>query len=230
MANSFRYREFLFENGKVFFGLSLSALLILLVLLPSASSFSPTWQEIQAKEGDLKSSRGRYERIKRLVASQQALKTSLTLVDQALPSQDEVPGLMNQIQSIATSSGVTLKALQFGGIAPEGLSQKISLQTVLEGSYVNLLSLLKNLELTSRLINVAAVSFDSQKGADILTATLTLNSYFLVTGTDKSKEIGSSFDFAAGPVLKVLDLLKSLKVYQGPANLPLEVGKVNPFQ
>lgn len=226
------YKSFIIENGKIFFGLGGSLLLFLAVVLPTVLNIPPTYRELGQQKKELQSVSQHLKNINDLVTLQQSLKSSLVLIDAALPSKEEVPNLMIQVQSIATESGITLKAVQFGGIAKvEGSAhQKITLQTVLEGSFGSLLTLLKSLENSSRIIDVESLNFDARKGEDNLSASFGLNAYFLDEGANKknSAEVSpASFTSKAG--LSTLDYLKNLRIYE-PQAVSTSVGKSNPFR
>lgn len=222
-----KYKELLLENIKIVIGLGGSVLLSFLVILPAVSSLPKLYESNQKQQAQLSTLSRRLSKINNLVSTQQAVKSSVTLADRALPGKDDIPGLMNQIQAISTSSGVTLKSLQFGGITkPEdGNYKKINMQAVMEGNFANFLTLLGNLEDTSRLIDVVGVSFDSQKGGG-LTASLGLASYF---AESVPAGVSSNLDFAAKPISTTLEYLKKLKPYE-PQTVNVTVGKTNPFQ
>lgn len=216
------------ENTKIFIGLGGSAVLVLAIIFPTVGAIPPVYSKNQESSNQSRDLTDRLSKINTLVSSQQAIKSSVVLADKALPSKDDIPDLMNQIQAIATSSGVSLKSLQFGGItkAPEGDFKKISMQAVMDGNFTNMLNMLSNVEVTSRIINVHSVSFDSQKG-DSLTASLGLNAYFSDTTAKPTGK--SSLDFSSPSITSTLDYIKKLKPYNAQKT-DINVGKSNPFE
>lgn len=231
MANNLSvYKQLLIENSKIFFGLGGSIVLTLFIFLPTVSRLPENYRKNKEQKAELTNVLQRLENINKLVSFQQSLKSSLALVDKALPSSEEVPSLMTQIQAIATESGVTLKALQFGGLAKvEGVPyRKISLQAILEGTFANLSTLLKTLENSSRLVDVESVAFDTRKGEGGLSAALGLSAYFLDTAA-APKSDGGALTFTSKVGLETLDYLKKLKIYE-PQTSPSTTGKSNPFE
>lgn len=224
------YKQLIIENSKIVFGLVGSGLLLFFIFLPTATRLPTSYQKNKEQKEELKNVTQRLENINKLVSLQQSLKSSLTLVDKALPSAEGVPSLMIQIQAIATESGVTLKALQFGGLAKvEGAPyRKISLQAILEGTFTNLSTLLKTLENSSRLVDVESVAFDTRKGEGSLSAALGLSAYFLDTAV-AVKTDGMALTFTSKVGLDTLDYLKKLKIYEPQTSLST-TGKSNPFE
>lgn len=223
-----KYKEFVMENTKIFIGLGGSAILVFAIVFPTVSAIPLVYSKNQESSNQSRDLNDRLNKINTLVSSQQAIKSSVVLADKALPSNDDIPDLMNQIQAIATSSGVSLKSLQFGGItkAAEGDFKNISIQAVMDGSFTNMLNMLTNIEVTSRIISVHSVSFDSQKG-DSLTASLGLTAYFSDTTTKPNGK--SSLDFSSPAITSTLDYIKKLKPYSAQKT-DINVGKSNPFQ
>ena len=206
----FKYKEFFLENTKIFIGAGGSVVLFLVIIFPTFTAIPSVYSKNQSQEITLSDINGRFKKINTLVSSQQAIKSSVLLTDRAVPSKDDVPNLMNQIQSIATSSGVSLKSLQFSGVvkAQEGEFKKISMQGVFEGNFTNILSMLTNVEATSRIINVSSLSFESQKG-DTITVSLGLIAYFSDSPNKPSGK--SSLDFSSPVITSTLDSIKKLK-------------------
>lgn len=223
-----KYKDFILENTKILVGLGGAVLLAVAVIFPTASAIPSVYQSNLKQKTELAAINTRLKKINGMLSAQQAIKSSVILADRALPSKDDIPNLMNQIQAIATSSGVSLKSLQFNGItkSDDGSYKKINMQAVLDGNFSNFLSMLGNLETTSRLIDVSTLSFDSQKSAGSLTASLGLLSYFV---DSDSKALSGNMDFGSSAITSTLDYIKKLIPYE-PQQLNVKVGKSNPFE
>lgn len=224
-----KYKELLLGNIKVFVGVGGSLLLFFTVILPNLNSLPDLYNKNNQESASLVSLKLKLSKIDVLITSAQAVKSGVLLADRALPSKDDVPILLNQIQAIATSSGVALKSLQFSGIAKSevGSYKKVAVQAILEGSFANIVSMLTNFENTSRIINLSSFSFDSRKSGDNLTVNLGLVSYFLENGPKTASEL--SLDLSLSQTAATLDYLKKLKVYE-PQIINTSVGKSNPFE
>lgn len=223
-----KYKDFILENTKILVGLGGAVLLAVAVIFPTASAIPSVYQNNLKQKTDLAAINTRLKKINSMLSAQQAIKSSVILADRALPSKDDVPNLMNQIQAIATSSGVSLKSLQFNGItkSDDGSYKKINMQAVLDGNFSNFLSMLGNLETTSRLIDVSTLSFDSQKSSGSLTVSLGLVSYFV---DSDSKALSGNMDFGSPTITSTIDYIKKLIPYE-PQQVNVTVGKSNPFE
>lgn len=224
-----KLKEFFLANLKLFLTSILSLLLVLLVLIPALAALPGSYTNRGAELAKLKDLKEKSQGLNELIAIQQSVKAGLSLVDKALPSAADVPSLMTQIQSLATSSGVTLRALQFGGASVKVKEdyQKFSLIASFEGSFQNFFSFIENVETTSRMVNVESVSFDSQRGGGQLSVSLSLASFYLPL--DEGQKGDTHLDLKSPAVVATLDFLKGLKVYE-PESLPVVVGKDNPFE
>lgn len=233
-----RFKSTLTENVYAAVGVVGSLFFVFVLLLPSFSSIPNLRLQAKTKNDDLKQLKAKSLNLNSLITNQSSLKSSLKIVDNAVPSKDDVPTLMTQIQKIATSSGVTLKALQFGagtlGTAVGGLSRlaadknikRVQLQVVAEGSFVGLQSFLKNVEEASRLISVDNLSFEAKKGGEAIVSTLGLVSFYV---DSLPADPNFSFDLGQSDFKSTLLKLKGLKVYEAEVTFS-GVGKANPFE
>jgi Tfp pilus assembly protein PilO len=111
--------------------------------------------------------------------------------DQAIPSENDVPALLTQVELIAQKSGVAVVALQYGGeLASEeeaATSAEVRVTFSPKGSFSSLLRLLQEFEKASRVIDVETVKYSAQEGAgySMLQAELVLVSYYTSTPTLK---------------------------------------------
>jgi Tfp pilus assembly protein PilO len=107
--------------------------------------------------------------------------------DQAIPSENDVPALLTQVELIAQKSGVAVVALQYGGeLASEeeaATSAEVRVTFSPKGSFSSLLRLLQEFEKASRVIDVETVKYSAQEGAgySMLQAELVLVSYYTST-------------------------------------------------
>ncbi len=118
------------------------------------------------------------------------------LIDHALPSTEDYPGLIAMLENIAASSGVKLSAISRSTTADSGLSssvrpasttsapapQKLEFNISVKGSYANVnLKLLAALESAARPMHVNSVQL-SGTGSDI-SATLDVATYYQAKAT-----------------------------------------------
>lgn len=232
-----RLTNIVLENLYLAVGVLGSIFFALVLLLPSFSAIPGLRTRIDEKSRELTDLKIKSERLGALIDNQETLEENLRLVDLAIPSQEAVPTLMTQIQTISADSGVLLKALQFGGgsagnatgpseVSVEKSVKRVYLQTVAEGPFANLQSFLRNLEMASRLVTVESVAFEAGKENDALTSTLGLVSYYLET---PPVDPLLSLDLKSANLKSVLDELKELRIYEPEVSFS-GVGKANPFE
>lgn len=218
--------------------LLLSLGLILGVVLPQGKLLLSLLEERSAAASRLERITAKATKLADLLSQQETLAADLTLVDAALPSSENVPQLMNQVQQIATESGVFLKGLNFGlgargsTAAPAGVS-KVFLQVEVWGPYSNLKAFLGSLEGASRLVIAENIKFDlvnTRETGETLKTVLTLASFYLEHQKDVALETPVTLDLSSPKLLRVLEELKELKVYRFRIE-PLESGgRLNPFE
>ena len=236
--NTSKFKSTFLENFYLTIGVVGSLFFVLVLLLPSISLIPSLRSQIKNKSEELRQLRERSARLNSLLSNQSTLKVNLKLVDVAIPSKDDVPNLMTQIQRIATESGVVLKALQFGSgalttsgttgsrIAADKTIKRVVLQVLAEGAFANIQSFLRNLENASRLLTVDSLSFESKKDVGRITSTMVLTSYYIDNvGQDSSPVL----DLSDEEIKSTLSRIKQLKVYESEATQSV-VGKANPFE
>jgi Tfp pilus assembly protein PilO len=169
-------------------------------------------------------------RIKTVGSNQELLK-------QAVPVSDDVPYLMTQLERVGKDSGVVVRHLGFsvakkssGADGEEaknetvGGAKKISLTVVVTGTYSNLLSFLKNLERTSRVITVTNLKFSpatQEEGeAEGLSATIGVTSYYLEEPQQLSIDTPLDLDLSSPEYVDVIKKVKELRVYEPSVPLP----------
>lgn len=111
------------------------------------------------------------------------LRDNLSLV---LPREEALPGMINQIQGIARSTGVTIEGINVENL-PLTHSEASSIvepvgnfkATVrVKGSYEALRSYIQSLETNVRIIDVDSMAVSGGGGAGPLTANLVLRTYY----------------------------------------------------
>ncbi len=170
-----------------------------------------------------------------LLSLHEVLNSNLALVDDALPGEEMIPEMMNQIERISTESGVYLKGLYFGLKSADNKkvteASVVSLQVEVHGPYANLRIFLENLEKSSRLITTENLRFDSidtKEEGETLKATSTLVAYYVSKPKNISLSKPMTLDLSSKKLNETLAKLKELKPYRIKVET-MESGKLNPF-
>jgi len=169
----------------------LSFILLLFAVRPAVGKVKSLRREQVVVQQSLSALTAKVEQLESFASQAEALDGEFKRFDQAVPSESNVPTLLTQTQAIATTSGVSITAMQFGGeggVAAGTVetgqlwSSEVRVKLVVEGSFDNVVKLLQTLESASRLIDVETLSYSTQTGAEgggaVLAAELTLVSYY----------------------------------------------------
>lgn len=173
------------------------------------------------------------QQLSEALSSIKTIESNLELLQTAIPTADDVPTLMTQLESLGKSSGVTVQHLGFGsgvketappaGEVGEGPVKKesyhkVSLTVVVTGTYAALESFLKNLEQTSRTINVTTLRFSpSQEGEGAeakLSATLGVSAYYLPETAAPSGGEALTLDLSSSDYIELIKKVKTLRIYR----------------
>jgi len=184
-------------------------------------------QQVTVFENDLVAARQKSEKLSEILSEIKTVESNLEVVQQALPVEDDVPALLTQLEQVAKQSGVGVQHLGFGeGAKPsdeaeeaesKGGIKTISLTAVVDGSYSALQTFLRNLEDTSRVINVTNFRFSpaqkKEEGAT-LSVTLGLEAFYLAGVESVAAEVPLTLDTGSKDYIELIRKVKALRVYR----------------
>lgn len=221
-------------------GVAVAIGLTFFVTIPRFNSISDLQRERTQVEARWEKLQKKSAMLEELLAYKGSLADSFKLLGTALPSEDEVPLFMTQVQQIATDSGVGMSSLKYAGGKKAETGKKaavetadlgrVRLQAVLEAPYAFLQGFISNLEKASRVINVDSVKFSAQsKEMTIVSATLDLISYYTPIPEEKViVDAPITLDLGAPEFIGLLNKVKALRVYEVTVT-PGGIGKPDPF-
>ncbi len=212
-----------FLVGAVFLGLAVFRFLS----IPSKQ------QRVTVVENDLVAARQKSEKLSEILSEAKTIESNLGVVQQALPAEDDVPALITQLEQVAKQSGVGVQHLGFGeGVRPSSEAEEaeppsakasggeiktISLTAVVDGSYSALQTFLRNLEDTSRVVNVTNFRFSpaqkKEEGA-ALSVTLGLEAFYLAAAESVPANTPLTLDTASKDYIELIKEIKALRVYK----------------
>lgn len=206
-----------FLVGAVFLGLAIFQFLS----IPSKQ------QRVTVVENDLVAARQKSEKLSEVLSEAKTIESNLEVVQQALPAEDDVPALITQLEQVAKQSGVGVQHLGFGeGAKPSSEAEEaeppsakasggeiktISLTTVVGGSYSALQTFLRNLEDTSRVVNVT--NFRFSPGQE-LSVTLGLEAFYLAAAESVPANTPLTLDTTSKDYIELIRKVKALSVYR----------------
>ncbi len=196
-------------------------------------------QKIGVAEGGLLVLRQKNEKLSEILSEIKTIESNLEVVRGALPTADDVPALIMQLEQISKTSGVTVQHLGFGGdkavVAPRASEasreaeeveeasevEKVSVTVVVTGSYASLQTFLRNLERASRVVNVTNFRFSpaQQKEGEeaALSITLGVEAFYLAEVQDVSPETPLTLDTTSKDYVDLIRKVKALRVYKTEA-------------
>lgn len=203
-----------FLGGAVFLGLAIFQFL----------SVPPRRQQIAASENDFVAARQKREKLSEILSEAKMIESNLEVMRWALPVEDDVPALITQLERVAKQSGVGVQHLGFGGGKAEteeaelgGGAQTIFLTAVVDGSYGALQTFFRNLENTSRVVNVTTFRFSpaqkKEEGAG-LSITLGLEAFYFSETEGVSAEVPLTLDTTSKDYIELIRKVKALQVYR----------------
>jgi len=160
-------------STKRILSIGLAALFFLGILVVYASFIKPELAKIGEKRALVVSKETLFEnesnavnQVQDLIGRFQSIASLQETVSLALPQEENVTGILNQVQSIANLSGVTLTSFSVRPLAFEASKQSLvkrlgSLEIVVSvtGNYANLKKFLKSFETNVRISNVISFRF-----------------------------------------------------------------------
>lgn len=217
----------IFLFGAVVFGLGVFQTL----------SIPSTREEVAAVEANLVVLRQKATRLSEILSEIKTIESNLKAVQTALPDSDSVPSLLIQLEYLARQSGVEVLHLGFGeskestpateptedgkeGETREEVSgvKKISLTAIVTGSSEALQTFLRNLENTSRIVNVISFRFhplQEEGKEDVFSSTLGTEAFYLPEIEEVLLGAPLTLDTASKEYIDLVRKVKALRVYRG---------------
>ncbi|MBI4034267.1 MAG: type 4a pilus biogenesis protein PilO [Candidatus Brennerbacteria bacterium] len=128
---------------------------------PEVSALTEKRALVVSKENLFQNQENAVAQVRELIGQFESLATLQGTVSLALPPEENVTGILNQIQSIANLSNVSLGSFSIKPLAFEATKQPLvrrlgtlELSLIARGSYTNLKQFLNSLETNVRIVNV----------------------------------------------------------------------------
>ncbi len=149
--------------------LGLVGLIIILFIwqvhIPKKTEIKSLEDQIQKLTAEIRANDEKIKKLDELRAEVKALQAQLKLLTEQLPPETEVSGLLRQIQSLVTQSGLTLKVWK-----PEkrkthssGLYEEIPISLELSGGYHNVGVFFDRVSKLTRIVNMLNLKMGSAK-------------------------------------------------------------------
>ncbi|HEY4498383.1 MAG TPA: type 4a pilus biogenesis protein PilO [Candidatus Paceibacterota bacterium] len=154
----------------------------------------PSYREVQELRAERRSlarlveeERSIVESVNRLLGQYQSISDFQRSLSLVLPTEEEVPGIINQLQGIARTSGVAIDSLELDALPIEPVKSssviepigKLRVDLRLRGNYSAIKSYLAALATNIRIMDVDSLRVEGGGTNDnVLNYTLTVNTYY----------------------------------------------------
>jgi len=146
--------------------------LVLLGILLVAFVGVPNWNNVQELQSQITSEQARLDLLKEknlkllnFADQGSLLDEQFALFDKAIPTESQVPELLNQIQKISDSCGVEVTGMQFGGeVTQAGALRQVRLQYSAKSKFKQLTCFVVALEGASRLVGLESIRYGTSGG------------------------------------------------------------------
>ena len=232
-------REFLIGTGIPLVLLIGTTLLSVFVAYPKYKDL-PTKREEFKKQTDLNIAlETKLKKLEDLTDFKDVINEDSRLINSAIPSQDDIPLLLTQIQNIAKESGLTITNLTYSSTsgASSKEADKVNVQLSIKGSYSQVKQFFYALEKAARIVDVTTLRFSSSiegKETDALTSaeleiSLGLSSPFYFVESKATTDDPITIDIKDPTFLTFVNKLKQFKIYDTKVDNS-NIGKENPFK
>jgi Tfp pilus assembly protein PilO len=208
----------------------------LVVLLPSFRALNPLKEEVKTKRTLENQLNSKLSKLRYMVDSKAVVEENAMLIERILPGEARVPQLLTQIDIVAKESGfqVTKMNYSFSEAAKNPTSpastaggaakpidadpyKKVDVSLGVEGNYDQLITFLKNLEDSARMINVSNFRYTSVKEAEnntgVLDISLALSAPYITISSKAITDDPINLNLADQSFISRLNQMKSIKYY-----------------
>ena len=131
-----------------------------LLLMPVRKVNTEKTAQVAQLEEKAKPLRPYRERLTALVAENRQLEAQLQNLQQIVPTEKEVPGLIRHVQSEAVLAGVVVRRFTAMPLVPQELYVEVPFEVELDGSFYDVLQFYDRLGKLERIINVSGLKMD----------------------------------------------------------------------
>lgn len=206
----------------------IAGLLFAFVVYPSFSTLPSLKEEKTQYETQLSALTKKLANLEKLVEFKSVVDENSNLVNRILVSEENVPQLLNQVDTIVRESGLEISKLSYslanvGGSAARNAKETTSsYDTVLvslgvNGSYDQVRTFLENTEKAARVINVTTFRYSlntNGEQAGLISANLILSAPYLFVQSNAVTDDPVNLDITSEEFQRVMNDIKEFKYYE----------------
>lgn len=205
-------------------GFSVSLILILTVVIPSFTTIPDLRAELSQKQSLNSTLSKKLSDLERLLDFKKIVDDNSTLINNVLVSEEMVPELLSQVDTIAREAGLEVTRLSYSISQASGGSlgyPSVDVSLGVLGTYDQLVNFYKLTESASRLIDVSGYRYAvGSKDANTLNMNLVLRSPYLFVNSEAVTDDPIDLDVTNQSFLNFVSKIQNLKYYN-PNELPV---------
>lgn len=211
--------------------------LFVIVIYPSLRKLPELKLDLSRKVNMKQTLNTKLQRLNRLVDFKTVVDEDSALVNRVLVSEEEVPRLLDQVNQIATDSGMSVTRLSYsyGSTGTSDKTQKASYSIVsvslgADANYDQIILLMQSVEKAARFVSIPNFRYSagtSSTGDRKLTASFSLDSPYLFVQSNAVTDEPIDLDISSQKFVDFINMVKELKYYEF-INPNIEVVKEEP--
>jgi len=211
--------------------------LFIIVIHPSYKKLPELKAELTTKANLKQTLSTKIQRLNRLVDFKPVVEEDSALVDRVLVSEEEVPRLLDQVNQMATDSGMSVTRLSYsyGNTTSSDKTEKkafssVSVSLGSDANYDQIILLMQSVEKAARFVSVPNFRYSagtSTAGNKVLNASFSLDSPYLFVQSTAVTDEPIELDIASQKFIDFINMIKELKYYEF-INPSIEVVKEEP--
>ena len=156
------------------------------LIVPASGEIQDLRGQRNALSGLLEEESARIEAVRRLFDEYGSISTLESTLKKALPSDEEIPSVINQLHGMAKASGITIESLDISlpAIKPNNQDDvirpvgEVQVSLTLSGNYSEIKSYLSSLETNVRVMDVKRLSLNGGTEGETLSYDIVVNAYY----------------------------------------------------
>jgi Tfp pilus assembly protein PilO len=208
--------------------LALCAVLFFVVIYPDIKKLPQLQQELQTQTALRNQLQEKSAKLHRFVDFKNVLEENSELVNQVMPAEQNVPGLLDQVNQIADESGMSLTRLSYSisdganiDVEPTAYNA-VLISLGAEGTYAQMVTFMEAIENASRAVNISNYRFTDANASEVdgqYGFTFILNAPYLLVQSSAVTDEALGLDLTSPDFVNFITKVKGLRYFEKSGDL-----------
>lgn len=153
----------------------------MLVWKPQSERIADLENQRTAEETKLQTAKTTLAMLEEKKRSAASVEADLVKIKKQIPTEADLPDIVDQLQDIANDAGVGLVSIKPGTLAAKGDFSELQVNIIIEGSYVSLIDFLRRVETAQRTFKTSTIDLKVKQYPD-LTMNAALSAFVMGSG------------------------------------------------